>query len=319
MRRLFAYLGVGFALMLAPACHEDIDVFEPAPLASGDIMRFFTQVQTPPMVYHWDAAEEQTLILPDKSRVFIPADAFIDMDGVLATGTLEASIIELRGKGSLIRNNIGTAAANLLLESAGVLHLDVRHQGRSLRLAPGQSIQIQLVVKAYHPQLRLFAAEPGESGKLEWAEAAFGGETPIQAVQIFNAETNQWLPGVEFATARLGWLQCARYADSSITGKAAITSLKLPVGFSSGNTVVFLAMQNMDMVIPFLDFAEGLPKVSRENLPTGYKAEFIVVAEGEEGIYFFARQPIIITEHLSIEVVPQKMALPEILAALDGL
>jgi hypothetical protein len=305
-------------LALAPAC-QDVDIFEPLPLASGDIAQFFAQAQRPAIRYQWDAAEGRELVLPSKGRVLIPAHALATSAGKPVVGVVEASVVEVRGKGELIRHNIGTTAGNSLLESAGILLLEIRQHGQLLRLLPGQSIRIQLPVAAYHPHLQVFNAEKTDGGSWEWREAAPGGEGALTAVHIYDAENEALLPGVEFAVAQLGWLQCARYADSNATGKAAFTSVKLPVGFSAENTTVFLVMQNMNTVVPFLDFDAALPKVSRSNLPTGHKAEIIAITAGEGENYFFARQPIIITEHLSIDLVPQKTALPEILAALDAL
>jgi hypothetical protein len=305
-------------MALAPAC-QDVDIFEPLPLAAGDIAQFFAQAHTPPTRYQWDVAESRELVLPGKGRLAIPAHALITLAGDPVVGLVEASVVEVRGKGGAIRNNIGTTANNSLLESAGMLHLEIRQQGQLLRLLPGQSLRVQLPVAAYHPQLQVFTAEKTDGGGWEWKEAAPGGEGSLETVHIYDAENEALLPGVEFAVSQLGWLQCARYASNNATGKAAFTSVKLPVGFSAENTTVFLVMQNMNTVVPFLDFDAALPKVSRSNLPTGHKAEIIAITAGEGENYFFARQPIIITEHLTIELVPQKTALPEILAALDAL
>ncbi len=298
------------------ACHEDIDIFEPAALSSGDIARFFGSVQSTPQQYSWEVSEAQTLALPGKGQAIIPAHAFEQADGSPVSGRVQASVLSISDKGGLIRQNLGTAAGMQLLELAGMAFIEVRQDGRPLRLAAGKNIRIQLASAAYDPQLRLFTAAPSESGALDWVESQ-AGENAILPAEVFDPESGRWLSGFEIQATTLGWLQCARYV-SHMSGKVP-ACVKLPLGFSARNTAVFLALQNVNSVVAFTDFDEALPRVCRQGLPAGSKAELIVIAEGDGGEYYFARQPIIVTEHLTINIAPQKALLADILYALDNL
>lgn len=309
-------MGIGLMAFFYAGCQKDIDVFEPATLTSGDIMRFFGNAQPPLKFYSWDVSEAQTIVLPGKGQAIIPAHAFEHSDGSPVSGAVEARMAEVFDKGSLIRHNMVTASGLQLLDMVVMAYLDVQQDGRALRLAEGQSISIQLADEQYDPEMRLFSAATSDGGQLEWAELP-SGKSAVMPAQVLDPLSNQWKEGIEIRSYTLGWLQCARYAGN-VAGKVPVC-VKLPLGFSARNTAVYLALQNVNSAVAFNDFDEVLPEVCREGLPAGSKAEIIVIAEGDEEEYYFARQPIIITEHLTISVVPQKAALTDILFALDGL
>ena len=318
MRRhlVYIYIGIGMMLVLS-GCQKDIDVFEPAELTSGDIIRFFEAVQSNPLQYSWEASQEQILPVPGSGQVIIPSNALALQDGSPVSGMVQASILEIHDKGSLIRNNVATAANNRLLESAGIVFLDIRQNGQPLRIADAQNIRVQLSTADYNPQLRLFSGNSGDSGQLEWMELQ-PVESPIRSLEFFNQSSGQWEEGFEILTAKLGWLQCARYADTN-TGSAT-ACVRLPVGFSRQNTVAFLAMQSINAVIRLDEAGEdGLHRICRSGLAAGLKAEFIVIAEGDNGDYYFSRQPAVIMENLTINIVPEKVPLSDIMLALGKL
>lgn len=318
MRRHLVYITIGIGMMFVlPGCQEDIDVFEPAELTSGDIASFFEAVQDNPLQYSWEASEEYILPAPGSGQIVIPSNALASQDGSPVSGMVQANVLEIHDKGSLIRNNAATAADGRLLESAGIVFLDIRQDGQPLQLASGRNIKVQLSTANYNPQLRLFTGRPDDSGRLEWKEAG-AGESPIRAVEFLNEATGQWEEGIEIITAMLGWLQCARYADDS--QGAASACIRLPLGFSPKNTGAFLAIQSMNAVAR-LDEAdeEHAYRICRNGLPAGLKGEFIVITEGDGGEYYFARQPVIIMENLTINIVPEKARLSDIMLALERL
>lgn len=318
MRRHLVYITIGIGMMLAlSGCQEDIDVFEPAELTSGDISRFFEAVQTTPRQYSWEASEEQILPVSGSGQAVIPPNVLAMQDGSPVTGMVQASVLEIHNKGALIRNNAATAAQNRLLESAGIVFLEIRQNGQPLQLAVGQTIRVQLSTANYNPQFRLFAGSPSDGSRMEWAEVNTE-EAPIRALEFFNESNGQWEEGFEILAAKLGWLQCARYADNS--PGSATACVRLPVGFSRQNTATFLAMQSINAVIRLEEPGEdGLYRICQGNLPSGLKGEFIVITEGDEGDYYFSRQPVIIMENLTINIVPEKVQLSDIMLALDKL
>lgn len=318
MRRHLVYITIGVGMMLAlSGCQKDIDVFEPAELASGDISRFFEAVQTTPRQYSWEASEEQILPVSGSGQAVIPPNVLATQDGSPVTGMVQANVLEIHRKGSLIRNNAATAANRRLLESAGIVFLDIRQNGQPLRIAEGRSISVQLSTTSYNPQLRLFAGNYYDGKGLEWAEL-HTGEPSIRALEFFNESSGKWEAGIEVVTDRLGWLQLARYVDNS--PGSATACLRLPLGFSLKNTAAFIAVQNIDAVIRMDETGEdGMERICRSGLPAGLKAEFIVITESDEGAYYFSRQPVVITENLTINIVPEKVPLSDIMLALERL
>ncbi|MCB0587731.1 MAG: hypothetical protein KDD06_20735 [Phaeodactylibacter sp.] len=319
MRRHFVYITIGIGMMLAlSGCQKDIDVFEPAELTSGDISRFFEAAKTTPLSYSWEASKEQVLPVPGSGQIVIPPNVLAMQDGSPVAGVVQANLLEIHNKGSLIRNNAATASNSRLLESAGIVFLEVRKDGQLLRIAEGQNISLQLSTANYNPQLRLFSGNVSDANELEWTEIN-EQETSIRAAEFFNESSGEWEEGFEILTGKLGWLQCARYAENGPGNATAC--VRLPVGFSLQNTAAFVALQSFNTVIRMDESdEEGTYSICRSGLPTGVKAEIIVITESDdEGNYYFSRQPAIIMENLTINIVPEQVQLSDIMLALETL
>lgn len=321
MRRLLnQFLGIGMIALLA-SCGKDVDVFTPAVLESGDISTFFEAAKTTPLHYEWDASEQVTIKLPSKGQVIIPANAFALENGQAVTGMVQTKVIEIADKGSLLGNRQNTTAEGLLVNAISTLHLEVTQNGQPVALDTGKYVRVQAVVDEEHASnLRVFQGDDAE-GFVNWGEVQ-ENEFPVRPAEISDEEDGKILQGIEYTTYNLGWVQCGSYLQSEGSMDKAVLCVELPKNFSSKNTAAFLVFRNFGTVIEVDDFdMNGLPKICRDELPAGYWADLIVIAqEGEEGGYFFARELLAIPmENLTINIVPERASLSDIMLALEDL
>ncbi|NBC08033.1 MAG: hypothetical protein GVY26_12645 [Bacteroidetes bacterium] len=316
MRRLlFTYLTI--TVLLAVGCVKEVDTFQPIEMTSGNIDRFFEAVQSNPIQASWDASQAQTIQLPGNSRVIVPANALVTAEGAPVSGQVHAKVLPLYTKEALLRNRVPTIADGRIVNSAGALHIRIEQAGQRLYLSDGQSIVVQLTTALYNSEMRLFTGEENESGFVEWSLLNLE-ETPINSRNIYDDETGETEPGFEFVTNRLGYLNVGilTLADKG-EGEVCVN---LPHGFNPQNTVAFVVMKNYNglTAVPETD-GPNLPHLCRMGLPALELAEVVVIAEEEEGQYFFARETITITENLTIKIQPARAELSEIMLALEGL
>ena len=316
MRRLlFTYLTI--TMFLAVGCVKEVDTFQPTEQTSGNIDRFFEAVQSNPVQASWDASREQIIQLPGNSRVIVPANALITAEGAPVSGQVNAEVLPLYTKEALLRNRVSTVADNRIIQSTGALRIRIEQAGQRLYLSEGKAITVQLTTALYNSQMRLFSGEEDEDGLVAWS-LLNPAENAINSRNIYNEETGETQPGFEFITQRLGYLKTGIFASAE-KGKGEVC-VNLPHGFHPHNTVAFVVMKNYNglMVIPSTDGSD-LPHLCRMELPAEELAEVIVIAEKEEGQYFFDRETIIIRENLTIKIQPARAELSEIMLALEGL
>jgi len=308
-------------IALLASCGKDVDVFTPAVLESGDISTFFEAAKTAPIQYEWDASEQVTIKLPSKGQVIIPANAFALENGQLVTGMVQTNIIEIADKGSLLGNRQNTTAEGVLVDAISTLHMEVSQNGQPIALDTGKYIRVQVIVEEGHTSnLRVFQGDDTE-GFINWGEVQ-ESEYPIRPTEIPDGEDGKILQGVEYTTYNLGWVQCGSYIQSEGGMDKTKLCVDLPKNFSSQNTAAFLVFSNFSTVIELDDFdRNGVPQVCRDELPAGYWANLIIIAqEGEEGGYFFAQQLLSFPmENLTINIVPERATLSDIMLALDEL
>ena len=316
MRRLlFTYLTI--TVLLAVGCVKEVDIFQPIELTSGNIDRFFEAVQSNPVQASWDASQAQTIQLPGNSRVIVPANALVTAEGVPVSGQVHAKVLPLYTKEALLKNRVPTIADGHIVKSAGVLHIRIEQAGQRLYLSDGQPIVVQLTTALYNSEMRLFAGEKNDNGFVEWSLLNLE-ETPINSRNIYNDETGETESGFEFITNRLGYLKVGIFTSAD-KGEGEVC-VNLPYGFNPQNTVAFVVMKNYDSLtaIPATD-GPNLPHLCSIGLPAQELAELIVIAEEEEGQYFFNRETITITENLTIKIRLERAELSEIMLALEGL
>ncbi len=290
-----------------------MDQFQPLELVSGDISRLFEAIQSNPIQISWDVAQEQDITLPGSGHVIVPPQAFVSPDGSEVAGWVEAKILPLPAKKDLLPESASTSSLGRLFSAYGGVKIEVEQGGVPLRLAEGKRIKVRMSTARYNSQMRLFTAQQPS----DWA-GYNPGEVVVRSVELEDPEDGTLLPGFEMESPELGYLQCGAYLPQD-EGLAEVC-LNLPYGFEAANTVAFLVFRDHESLVRLPFTGEELrPDCCLQGLPIGEVGKIIVVAEGEEGVYFFRERTITIVENLTINITPERVSLSDIMLALEGL
>lgn len=176
--------GISFAAFLLSACSnpKPNQTAEPDTAKEPAVVVERTSFPSSPLdsVYHAiRPAVQQYSIKPTKTQkikstngteVLIPANSFIDGYGNLVTENVEIEIIEAVELTDFLTCNLQTLSNDQVLESAGMLFIDAKSNGQSLRLAEGQKISISMPMMKAEPGFQMFTGKTDEDGTLNWME-----------------------------------------------------------------------------------------------------------------------------------------------------
>ncbi len=305
--------------MVLAGCVDEVDVFQPIDLSSGDINRFFESVQSNPIDVSWDASQEQTIQLPGSGRVIVPANSLLAQDGTPVSGMVQAKVLPLYNKSDYLLNRMATTSVEgALIRSNGAIDIRITQDGVPLRVKGNKPFTVQLATARYNANMRLFEGEADEvNGVVNWIELNFA-DTPINAIELTDDKSGEKVPGFEFESKRLGRLLCGQYVENEL-GEGEVC-LNVPQNFLGPSTIVFITIDDYPSVAVMLPSnADNLPDYCRWNLPAGESAKVIMIAEQDSGKYFFAEQTVPIMENLTISIEPEEASLSDIMLALEGL
>lgn len=316
MRRLLSTYFV--IVILLAGCVEEVDLFQPLELNSGNIDRFFEAAQSNAVQSSWDASQEQLITLPGYGRVIVPPNALVSADGAPVSGTVQAKVLEFYSKGDYLRNGLTTLTPSGLIQAAGTLSIDIRQGDQRLSLAPDQLIKVQMASARYNSMMRVFSSFENEAnGAIEWKENGLV-EAPVRSVEVENTDTGEFMAGFEFSSPRLGKLLCGFYIPE-VQGLGEVC-INLPYHFEAQNTRAFIVLRDYNSLaaLPFTGELNR-PDCCRNGLPIGKTARIVVVSEGGDETYFLGQGQVIIAENLTISITPERAELSDIMLALDGL
>jgi len=116
------------------------------------------------------ASETQKILGENGTEVLIPANSFIDGFGKLVSGNVEIVIIEAAGLTDFLTCNLQTLSNDNLLESAGMIFIDAKSNGKSLRMAEGKKIAVSMPMMRSGEGFQMFMGKIDDDGALNWIE-----------------------------------------------------------------------------------------------------------------------------------------------------
>lgn len=280
---------------LFSACHKE--QLNPAtqPINIAD---FMATHGSPLQRFQGDAATGFIITGERGTEIHFPADAFVDVDGVLVTGQVEIGIIEILTKSDLLLSGVATESNGQLLESGGELYIEVLQGGDTLQLNPanGQWSANPVTVKlprdtdADPNGMILFNQGPRYDGNL------LGDDSFTWLV--FD-ESPQALVGpysYDFNIPNFGWINVDKflsYPPSQLT----YVHVRLTPGSATGlqDVAVMVVFENLNAVIG-LNYDPAMQWFGTEsfsltpNLPIGESISVVVIAKDAQDNLYFAKQ-----------------------------
>ncbi len=223
-----------------------IDEFENIYPYEKSIASFFDKVQSLEKQFSFDAAAGSQYVSDRGTILDIPPNAFVDASGNLITGMIDFTFIEVLDKSlMMIYDKPTITSSNTILESAGVLYLEARQDGKELSLIEGIEVRIP---SDNMRDMRLFgwsetAVEPAMA--FAWNLIS---DVSIARDEWTDPNTNLDVSGFYMSLGRLDWINCdafINYPEEELTSLC----LNFPDGYDNRNTISYVIFEDLNSVI----------------------------------------------------------------------
>ncbi|MCS6929973.1 MAG: hypothetical protein NZM43_10845 [Saprospiraceae bacterium] len=317
LRTYVGHLVLLIMLLSAASCREDIYEFRPYEPVAEDMHSLFEQIVEPrnTVAFHFEGKgnplPDTILSLPGGARLHLDnaEELFENENGVPVPCS---SCADLRIEATLAGRKSDWVARQLpqlsfpdgyVLESVGILHLQVRCAAQRLRLRSGRSLRIQLPISAplANAKLFVFSAHTDTEGRvLGWIPNSGALPYIVHSSHVdFELFVNQ-----------LGWLNCARVLSDSLTS----VCVNLPQQFTALNTRIFLFFQHANALVELSGNTTDSNFCSSK-VPLGHVVHAVVVAKtGKQ--YWMAQTSVEITANMRLSLVPKPVSQQDIVALL---
>lgn len=155
------------------------------------LLQFFTEIEKPAQEFVVDNTKDINLACKEGTRVFIPANSFVNSSNVAVSRDILIAVKEFYSYGDIVSNKLNTTSNGLQLISGGMLYIEASQDGKELKLAATKKMTIKIPVTEYDDQMQLFVNErqPTENAS---ATADFAYDYSDHAAHI------NWQPAGQF-------------------------------------------------------------------------------------------------------------------------
>ncbi|NRB52910.1 MAG: hypothetical protein HRU41_34940 [Saprospiraceae bacterium] len=254
MRLRWLFLTIPVALLLV-SCQKDQDVFIPYELGAedlkGQVSNLLDDIASSTETFQWEVTHAQTFFTRNGSRLAIPANAFMTLDGSDSlVGQVEIKIREVIHKGEMIKFQLPAQNNGRLLETLSALHIEAKLNGQPLVLRTGISIDWDIPADEFTGDLNLYYGLEEEGIVSEWAGATevYIDQPPVRAIKILTQD-GESLNAYKAQPQQLGWWNCSRFIMSEVSPEEMNLMVELPLHFDGQNSAVYLVFENRRTVV----------------------------------------------------------------------
>lgn len=317
MKTKFSTIGfVAAAILSLSACKKNKDI--PAFAKADD---FWASHKIEAQTFTGDAATGFSITGAKGTKVTFPANAFVDGDGNVVSGTVTISLKEVLSKKDVLLSGVWTEANGQLLESGGELQVKARKDGADLMINPAIMPDSGIVVevpKVMNDQdMGLFVQEKRDQGGAGGGQQGGEQQNPTTWVPAPYYPFGNGPNSYSFTLPGFTWVNCDKfYSDPN--PKTTITVLP---DFQDDSVVtdlqVILVFKDISTVIT-LPFNYSLQKFESyaNSLPVGLQADLVLIGKDSGGFIQFGKQTITISANMHIDAPIHKATQAEVDAYL---
>ena len=320
MRRIFFYTLLS-TLVGVWGCRKDAETFRPYGSSIAEIAQLLSEVPegATTTVFEFPAGLSVDTVLSTSGGVRVHLTdvdhLFVNANGgpvaVSSCGALKVVVSEAFRKGDILARNLPTATSGAaLLESGGILRVQIFCSGQPLQLSPDRSLKIQITTAQDNllPDMLVFNA-------VQNPDQTFAGwENTGQEVYWAGWPTPQGQKmGYELIVDNLGWINCAR----PINEQSSLFCVSLPLAFNADNTQVYAVFKNQRTVSQ-MTYDPATEKFCLPQAPIGYLVQVVSVTKAGNQ-YWLGKKDTEIGNNATVGVNPGESVESEILAFLKGL
>lgn len=314
------------AASLLSACQKDVDTFVPDPTIPNGPDTAWQAAITPNMPVsllknslivenYVDSFEVNasiaTVTTPSGLQVIFPPHCCINGAGQPVTGRVEVELVQVKKKGDMIRMGMPTTYGDSLLIAAGNIFIRLKKNGQMLQLAPNVKLYIRYFDQPVSSSMKLFIGDESAQN-FNW----------LPNPDVLNNTVSTAAQAYEVYSNRQRWISIAYGYDFSNTPQVNIVA-GLANYFTNANTIAFTVLKDFRSVVAMHGNLSNRKFIAAK-LPAG-KIVTVVVISKLGGNYYLGYESALVTAPTSspanqtVNVVPIKKSLPEILSYLNSL
>lgn len=134
----------------------------------GESSQLFRKIATPVQSFQVNVSTDTLLTSQSGTVISIPEKAFVNKQGEIITENVTIDLVEALSLEDYIRNDLQTVSGDQLLESGGMIYIDVRAGEEPLALAENSSLQVELPTEKLAPGYQIFSGRRDSTGSISW-------------------------------------------------------------------------------------------------------------------------------------------------------
>jgi hypothetical protein len=276
---------------------------------------FWSSHAIPVQSFSGNAATGFSIIGAKGTKVIFPANAFVDGNGNIVSGSVTVTLKEVLSKKDVILSGVMTEANGQLLESGGELLVKAKKDGADLMINPAlvdNGVKVEVPKAMNDKDMGLFIQD-----KRRPDGTTNGGQqqqqnpytwTPAPYYPFGNGPNSY-----SFTLPGFNWVNCDRFYNDP-NPKTTITTL--PV-FQDNNQVtdlqVLLVFKNITTVVTLpYDFQLQKFQSYMNSLPIGLQADLVIIGKDSDGYIQFGTQAITISAGMHINATIHRSTQSEV-------
>jgi len=281
-------------------------------------------------IFHYFAKESEFFTVPvnkdirikgiDGTKIVIPGGSLVDEDGMSVTGNVTVQLIESYKKSDFIFGNLPTESNGQLLESGGMIYVDVMQNDKKLKLKSNKKIQIEFGGKIKNDSMLLFNAA-NTNDKSDWilnenyqtkydttfttwkgSDAVVGKKSKRKhwfnnrktmndtVVASRVKKSNPAFDNLVLESGQLGWISCNKFLENK---NNTTLTVRHNLGYAPVVRLVFPSINSM-----MASQQDGNDETVFQDIPVGMEVDIVVFAMFDDEPYYFTKRITIAKNHL---------------------
>ncbi|HAD97627.1 MAG TPA: hypothetical protein DCG19_09485 [Cryomorphaceae bacterium] len=133
----------------------------------GSLNEVFESLRKPKQIFQGNASEDFTIQGNQGTHITFTANSFTDANGNTVSGMVEVELEEYYSTSDILSAKLTTSTKDKLLETGGMINLQVLSNGKACKLKSGQSVQLEFATSDMN-NMQLFDGRRNTQGTMQW-------------------------------------------------------------------------------------------------------------------------------------------------------
>ena len=253
-----------------------------------------------------DADTGGEFYLPDVSKLTFYPGSFLQNGARITNKKVTVELDYVRSKKEMVENLLGTSSNGKIIETGGMVNVQVYCDGKPVSLDPAKCYQLNMVVAGGNipNEMDMFYGEETDAG-INWVEA--DGDPSVQnnitVTEWARDSVSRFVIGMECFPKKFGWVNCDFFCKSN--NKALTNPCLIGIGPTNGDSIFvqgFAVFKNLNVIInPCC--STNPEEMCFGPLPVDAEVYYILIGKGKLGYYLgYVEKKVIVDDKVVIHM-----------------